>query len=51
VLEDGRTRESEAYLIEGLRQWSLDVPEPVAVLLLGMAVLLGGRSSAAGHAA
>ena len=42
---------SEPCLFDGLRQWSLAVPEPAAILLLGMAVILGGRSSAAGHAA
>jgi len=50
MLEDGRARESEAYLFDGLRRWSAAVPEPIAVLFLIAVVLLGGRSSAAGHA-
>ncbi len=40
MLEDGRTRESEAYLFDGLRQWSAAVPEPIAILIV--AALLGG---------
>jgi hypothetical protein len=51
ILQDGKTREGEAYLFDGLRQWSAAVTEPGAMLLLLAVVLLRRRSFAAGDAA
>jgi len=51
ILQDGKSREAEAYLFDGLRQWSAAVREPGAMLLLLAVVLLRRRSCAAGDAA
>ncbi len=51
ILQDGKTREGEACLFDGLRQWSAAVTEPGAMLLLLAVVLLRRRSFGAGDAA